>query len=100
MAEPSNSLKIFGFEIKRINRSTEEKKNLDSIVPKTDDDGAGYVTAAGSHYGSYIDLTGDKAKDDKDLIRQYRTVAMHPEVDGAIEDIINEVISGKMTLLN
>jgi len=89
-----NSLKLFGFEISRA-RNEKKKEQLPSIVPPLDDDGAGYVTAAGSHYGSYIDLTGDKAKDDKDLIRQYRTVAMHPEVDGAIEDIVNEVISGE-----
>ena len=89
-----NSLKLFGFKISRA-RNEKKKEQLPSIVPPLDDDGAGYVTAAGSHYGSYIDLTGDKAKDDKDLIRQYRTVAMHPEVDGAIEDIINEVISGE-----
>jgi len=94
MSDDNNSLKLFGFEISRA-RNEKKKEQLPSIVPPLDDDGAGYVTAAGSHYGSYIDLTGDKAKDDKDLIRQYRTVAMHPEVDGAIEDIVNEVISGE-----
>jgi len=89
-----NSLKLFGFEISRA-RNEKKKEQLPSIVPPLDDDGAGYVTAAGSHYGSYVDLTGEQAKDDKDLIRQYRTVAMHPEVDAAVEDIINEVISGE-----
>lgn len=93
MAEPSNSLKIFGFEIKRINRSAEEKKNLDSIVPKTDDDGAGYVTASGAHYGQYIDMEGNDAKDNTQLIKKYRGLAEHPEVDSAIEDIVNEAIS-------
>ena len=89
-----NSLKLFGFEISRA-RNEKKKEQLPSIVPPLDDDGAGYVTAAGSHYGSYVDLTGEQAKDDKDLIRQYRTVAMHPEVDAAVEDIVNEVISGE-----
>jgi hypothetical protein len=89
-----NSLKLFGFEISRA-KNEKKKEQLPSIVPPLDDDGAGYVTAAGSHYGSYVDLTGEQAKDDKDLIRQYRTVAMHPEVDAAVEDIINEVISGE-----
>ena len=90
-----NSLKLFGFEISRARNEKKKEQQLPSIVPPLDDDGAGYVTAAGSHYGSYVDLTGEQAKDDKDLIRQYRTVAMHPEVDAAVEDIINEVISGE-----
>ena len=88
-----DSLKLFGLEIKRA-RKEKEKEQLPSIVPPLDDDGAGYVTAAGSHYGSFIDLSGDKAKDDKDLIKKYRDVALHPEVDAAVEDIVNEVISG------
>ena len=89
-----DSLKLFGLEIKRA-RKEKEKEQLPSIVPPLDDDGAGYVTAAGSHYGSFIDLSGEKAKDDKDLIKKYRNVALHPEVDAAVEDIVNEVISGE-----
>ena len=94
MAEDANSLKVFGFEIKRANRQ-KEKEQLPSIVPPLDDDGAGYVTASGSYYGSFVDLSGEKAKDDKDLIKKYRDLATHPEVDAAIEDIVNEVISGE-----
>lgn len=93
-----DSLKLFGLEIKRA-RKEKEKEQLPSIVPPLDDDGAGYVTAAGSHYGSFIDLSGEKAKDDKDLIKKYRNVALHPEVDAAVEDIVNEVISGEDDLV-
>ena len=89
-----NSLKVFGFEIKRAT-NRKDKEQLPSIVPPLDDDGAGYVTASGSYYGSFVDLSGDKAKDDKDLIKKYRDLATHPEVDAAIEDIVNEVISGE-----
>ena len=89
-----DSLKLFGFEIKRANNQR-EKEQLPSIVPPLDDDGAGYITASGSHYGSYVDLSGEKAKDDKELIEKYRIIAQHPEVDAAIEDIVNEVISGE-----
>lgn len=93
MAESDTSLKLFGFEIKR--QKQKEKESLPSVVPPMDQDGSGYVTASGTHYGSFVDLSGEQAKDDKDLIRKYRTVAMHPEVDAAIEDIVNEVISGE-----
>ena len=90
----NNALKIFGFEIRRANQKEEDKK-LQSIVPRQDDDGAGYVTASGSHYGQYINIDGDDSKDNHQLIMKYRGVSMHPEVDAAIEDIINESISAQ-----
>ena len=92
MAE-NEGLKLFGFEIKRA-KTASDKKQLPSIVPPVDDDGAGYVTASGSHYGQYLNLDGDESKDNNQLIIKYRGVAMHPEVDAAIEDIVNESITG------
>ena len=88
-----NSLKLFGFEIRR-SRQASDKKQLPSIVPPVDDDGAGYVTASGSHYGQFINMDGDESKDNHQLIMKYRGVSMHPEVDAAIEDIVNESITG------
>lgn len=88
-----NSIKLFGFELKRTSQSS-DKKQLPSIVPPVDDDGAGYVTASGSHYGQFINMDGDESKDNHQLIMKYRGVAMHPEVDAAIEDIVNESITG------
>jgi hypothetical protein len=90
MAENS-IIKLFGFELKRA--TGEQKKPLPSIVPPTDDDGAGYVTASGSHYGQYIDFDGDNSKDSVELIKRYRAVSMHPEVDMAIDEIVNESIT-------
>jgi len=81
--------RLFGFEIKRSEK--EDPKKLPSIVPPRDDDGAGYATASGSHFGQYINLDDD-SKDNNQLILKYRGVAMHPEVDAAIEDIVNESI--------
>jgi len=90
MAE-EKGIRLFGFEIKR--QKDNDPKKLPSIVPARDDDGAGYVTASGSHYGQYINIDGDDSKDNYQLIMKYRGVAMHPEVDAAIEDITNESIS-------
>jgi len=84
--------KLFGFEIKRANN--EDPVKAPSIVPARDEDGAGYVTVSGSHYGQYISQDGTDAKDNHALIMKYRGVAMHPEVDMAIEDIVNEAIVG------
>tara|TARA_Y100000004_G_scaffold37_1_gene67 strand:+ start:3398 stop:4921 length:1524 start_codon:yes stop_codon:yes gene_type:complete len=98
MAEQDNNslLKLFGFELRRaaVSQSDEEKKKkLQSIVAPTDPDGAGYITASGSHYGQFIDMDGNQAKDNQQLILRYRGVASHPEVDAAIEDIVNEAIA-------
>lgn len=81
---------FFGFEI---NRKSTKGKDLPSFVPKTDEDGTG-VIQAGGHFGAYIDMDGDKAKNDNDLIMKYRDIASQPECDAAVEDIINESIVG------
>ena len=91
MAEASKSIKLFGFEIKK--SESEDPKKKPSIVPARDDDGAGYVTAAGMHYGQYLNIDGDDSKDNYQLIMQYRGVAMHPEVDQAVEEIVNEAVT-------
>ena len=85
-------IKLFGFEIKKAKKG--EDKKLPSIVPPRDDEGAGYVTAAGTHFGQYLNLDGEESKDNHQLIMKYRGVSMHPEVDMAIEDIVNESIAG------
>lgn len=93
MAEQSNNdgLKLFGFEIKRAKKKENEK--LPSIVPPRDDEGGSYATASGTHYGQYLNLDGDDSKDNYQLIMKYRGNATHPEVDAAIEDIVNETVS-------
>ena len=91
MAE-NDSIKLFGFEIKR-NKKKEDDK-APSIVPPRDDEGGGYATASGSHYGQYLNLGDDDSKDNYQLIMKYRGNATHPEVDMAIEDIVNEAITG------
>ena len=92
MAE-NNGFTLFGFEIRRKQDKPSKKNQMDSIVPPIDEDGAGYVTASGSHFGQYVNIDGDEFKDNILKIKQYRGVAMHPEVDAAIEDIVNESIS-------
>lgn len=92
MAE-NQGFSLFGFEIRRKQDKPSKKNQLDSIVPPIDEDGAGYVTASGSHFGQYVNIDGDEFKDNVMAIKQYRGVSMHPEVDAAIEDIVNEAIS-------
>ena len=83
---------LFGFEIKRKEQDKEDAKKQSFVAP-LEDDGSSYVQAGGGHFGQYIDLSGTEgAKNEADLIRRYRDIAMHPECDAAIEDIINESI--------
>ena len=87
-----NVFQAFGFELKKVQKLNQEKEKNPSIVPKVDEDGAGYVTASGSYFGQYVDMEGTAAKDNQQLIKKYRGMAEHPECDAAIEDIINEAI--------
>ena len=88
----TDGFKLFGFEIKRAKKKEEQK--LPSVVPPRDDEGGSYATASGSHYGQYLNLGDDDSKDNYQLIMKYRGNAMHPEVDAAVEDIVNESITG------
>lgn len=85
-----NGFSMFGFEITRKNDKDEAKK-LSFVAPQ-EDDSAGYVVNAGGYFGQYVDLDGGTAKNDADLIMKYRDIAMQPECDAAIEDIINEAV--------
>jgi len=81
---------LFGFEI---NRKGNKRDEPISFVPDTESDGAGVITAGG-HFGAYIDLGGDNAKNEAELIVKYRDIASQPECDAAISDIVNEAIVG------
>jgi hypothetical protein len=87
-------MELFGFEIKK--KAEEENTNSKSFVVPSDDtldDGEGtIVRGAGSNHGTYYDLNFDTIKEEKIQIEQYRDIAQHPEVDAAIEDIVNEAI--------
>ena len=87
-------MEFFGFELRR--KKDEEKRNLDAIVPDRDpvDDGSLVVSAGGS-YGMYVDIEGS-AKTEAELVTRYRDMAGHPEVEGAIDDIINEAINSEI----
>jgi hypothetical protein len=86
-------MQLFGFEIKRANDAIPEA-NLDVFSPPVTDDGA-LVVAAGGVYGTVIDLDGS-LKSEFDLVTRYREMALQPEVELAIDDIINEAITTEL----
>jgi hypothetical protein len=79
---------LFGFSIDDSYKS--KAKGVVSPVPENNEDGADYFLSSG-FYGQYLDIEG-VFKTEYDLIRRYREMALHPEVDNAIEDIISEAI--------
>lgn len=82
--------KLFGFSIESNDDKTLNSKSIISPVPPNSDDGVDNYIASG-FYGQYIDIEG-VYRTEYDLIRRYREMALHPECDGAIEDIVNEAI--------
>lgn len=79
---------LFGFEISRI--SDKEKEKLVSFVPKQEDDGATTIQAGGV-YGTYVDLDGS-IKNEAELVTRYRDASQQPEMDTAIDNVVNDAI--------
>ena len=80
---------LFGFTISR-QEEENQKSTQQSFSPPASDDGALTITSA-AYYGTYVDLDGT-AKNEVELISRYREMAMQPEIESAIDDIVNEAI--------
>ena len=78
---------LFGFEFKR--KVADEVRP--SFVPAEQDDGAAVVSATGS-YGTYLDLDGT-IRTEAELVTKYREMSLQPEVDAAIDEIVNETMN-------
>ncbi len=79
--------KLFGFSI---DDASKKPDSVVSPVPQTNEDGVDYYIQSG-FYGQYVDIEG-VYRTEFDLIRRYREMALHPECDAAVEDIVNEAI--------
>ena len=80
------AIELFGFELK----SKKEKKGKTFVTPENTD-GATTVVDGGGIMGHYLNTDAD-AKDEKVLIQKYREMGFSQEIDGAVEDIINDAI--------
>ena len=81
--------KLFGFKIQPED-DDRSKKSIVSPIPENQEDSSDFFVSSG-FYGQYVDIEG-VYRSEFDLIKRYREMALHPEVDGAIEDVINEAI--------
>ncbi len=80
-------MKLFGFEFQR----QVPVDTTPSFAPKEADDGA-VVVAAGGAYGTYIDLDGT-VRTEAELVTKYREMSLQPEIDSAVDEIVNESIA-------
>ena len=79
--------KLFGFSIED---NEKKSKSIVSPVPPNNDDGVDHYIQSG-FYGQTIDIEG-VYRTEYDLIKRYREMSLHPECEGAIEDVVNEAI--------
>ena len=79
---------FFGFKFLR--SKTEESKSP-AFAPELTDDGSFPIPAVGANYGTFLDIEG-LTKGESELVKRYREISLYPEVDLAIQDIVNEAI--------
>ncbi len=85
-------MQLFGFEIKRTAAEEAEQQTLQAIVPNNQEDAVVDVApGSGGFYGSHMDMEAS-AKTEADLVTKYREMALQPECDQAVEDIINDAV--------
>jgi hypothetical protein len=85
----ANKFSLFGFTIAR-DKAESDQSAQQSFTSPANEDGALTIQSA-AYYGTYVDLDGT-AKNEVELISRYREMAMQPEIESAIDDIVNEAI--------
>ncbi len=89
------AINLFGFQIVRKTPEGAPVQLQPQVAAPVNDDGAITVTSGG-YFGTYLDLEAS-FKNENDLISRYREMAMQPELESAIDDIVNEAIVHDVT---
>ena len=84
-------MNIFGFSFGSKKSQESVEKVIPSVIDPEMDDGTQAVSSSAGYYGYYVDMDGT-VKDEVQAIRRYREISLFPDVDIAIQDIINESI--------
>lgn len=94
------AFEIFGYEIskKKDKQARAQQPVATPVTPTTNGAsvvysavGGNYSGAAAGYYGYQFDIDG-VVYNEAQMINQYRTISCYPEVDGAIEAIVNEAV--------
>jgi hypothetical protein len=91
------AIKLFGFTLGKQDIVQAQSPEQPSFALPTEamDDGAVTITS-NPYYGTYVDLEG-AVRNELELITRYREMANHPELEMAIDDIVNEAITHDVT---
>ncbi len=87
------AIKLFGFTLGQkdvVQVQSPEQPSFALPTPALDD-GAVTITQ-NAYYGTYVDLEG-AVRNELELITRYREMSNHPELEMAIDDIVNEAIT-------
>jgi len=87
------AIKLFGFTLGKQDIVQVQPPEQPSFTLPNEaiDDGAVTITS-NPYYGTYVDLEG-AVRNELELITRYREMANHPELEMAIDDIVNEAIT-------
>jgi len=87
------AINLFGFTLgkKDIVQVAKPEESSFALPTAALDDGAVTITQ-NAHYGTYVDLEGS-VRNELELITRYREMSNHPELESAIDEIINEAIT-------
>ena len=91
------AIKLFGFTLgsKDVVQVQAPEQPSFALPTTAIDDGAVTITQ-NAYYGTYVDLEGS-IRNELELITRYREMANHPELEMAIDDIVNEAITHDVT---
>ena len=83
-------IQLFGYQIGRVEKEVNKRKNIQAFSAPSNNDAAMTVAENGV-FGTYLDMDAT-AKNEAQLITKYRELALSPEGERAVDDIINEAI--------
>jgi len=85
------AVELFGFTIGRTQKEKEAREKVSFALPQYDDGALDVSGTPGGAFATYLDMEG-AAKNEMDLIQRYRQMALYPEAELAIDDIVNEAV--------
>ena len=87
------AIKLFGFTLgqKDVVQVQPPAQPTFALPTEAMDDGA-VTISSNPYYGTYVDLEGS-IRNELELITRYREMANHPELEMAIDEIVNEAIT-------
>lgn len=89
------AINLFGFELVRRKAGDAPQELQPQVSLPVSDDGA-ITISSGGYFGTYLDLEAS-VRNENDLVSRYREMAMQPELESAIDEIVNEAVVHDVT---